>query len=854
MFSFGSFVLGGAAVAATSSLYRRMRTTDGQSPLMREVRGLFRDLRDLASARIVEAVETVKPEAAEIKNAVGRRTLKFRTSVAQTAEDAQLVVTVVADEIGSVVDDIKERELRPFASNVRDHWTAWREVVAEDDGVLTDAARAARDLTGSTAARLASASEAVFGANPLGRLEEGARKRSLAVTPRAVWRSLRQAGSLVFDDTRTRQMDEMSRAEGAARKEIAFAELAIDRYLRVSATALAAATIGVFLLPPFKIVSGALILWGALPVFRGTYEDLVHKRRVTVKLLDSVAFAGLVAGGYFMICSVTLTIFHASTKMMLKTEDQSRALLANLFGQQPSFVHILVDGLEVEIPFENLQCGDTLVVHTGQMIPIDGVVIQGSASVDQHVLTGESQPAEKEPGDNVFAATFMLAGRLEIHVEKTGAETAAAQIRNLLANTTDFRTAIQARWRDIADKTVLPTFGLAGAALAFLGPTSALAVINSNYTAVMKVASPLGMLNYLQRASRAGILIKDGRALERAVKIDTVVFDKTGTLTEPQPKVGRIFCFNGAHEDEVLTNAAAVEANQSHPVAQAILHAAAARGLTWPALELARYELGYGIAARIDGRLVQVGSARYMTMLGLAATADFAPVRESIEGQGASVVYVAFDDRMAGAIELRPSLRPEAKEIVKSLKAAKLKLYIISGDQPAPTAALASELGIDDYFAEVLPQDKSSMVEKLQREGRHVCFIGDGINDAIALKKADLSVSLRGASSLATNTAQVILMDESLRQLPQLFEVTSSYNANLKTLITTTFVPGFISLAGVFVLGAANGFALLLFNLSMITGLVNAIWPALQNIDETATDIAIAAPESKSEAAAGEVQ
>jgi Cu2+-exporting ATPase len=195
-------------------------------------------------------------------------------------------------------------------------------------------------------------------------------------------------------------------------------------------------------------------------------------------------------------------------------------------------------------------------------------------------------------------------------------------------------------------------------------------------------------------------------------------------------------------------------------------------------------------------------------------------------------VYVAFEDKLAGAIELRPTLRPEANEVVQKLKNLGLTLYIISGDQAAPTQALASELGIDHYFAEVLPQDKSGMVQKLQKEGRRVCFVGDGINDAIALKQADVSVSLRGASSLATNTAQIILMDESLRQLPHVFEIAGEYDANLKTLMTTTFVPGFASLAGVFLLGTGNGVALTLFNLSMIAGLVNAIWPALKNLDD----------------------
>ena len=653
------------------------------------------------------------------------------------------------------------------------------------------------------------------------------------MSPRGAWRSLKQAKDLIFDDSRDRQIEEFAAADGdSVRSQIAIAEASVNRYLKVAAYSTLASLGGVLFFPPLKVVSAGMILYAAYPAFKGAYTDLREHHRISMRFLDSLSFIGLIAGGYFLICSVTATIFHASTKMMLRTEDRSRRILANMFGQQPRSVHVLIDGAEVEIPFEQLAIGDTLVVHAGQMIPIDGVIAAGTAAVDQHVLTGEAQPAEKGPGDPVFAATVLLAGRIEVRVEKTGVQTAAAQIRQVLANTTDFRTAIQVRWRDVADHTVLPTLGLSGVALAFLSPLSALAVINSNYVAVMRVSSPLGMLNFLQRASQAGVLIKDGRALEAASQVDTVVFDKTGTLTETQPSVGRIFSFGDSTDDDLLTYAAAVEANQSHPIAQAILQAARARNLTWPGLEEARYEVGYGIEARIGERLVHVGSARYMAMQGIEPPVEFQSRREAMQARGSSVVYVAFQDKLAGAIELKPTLRPEAKEVVERLKKLKLTMYIISGDQAAPTEALATELGIDNYFAEVLPQDKSRMVEKLQQEGRRVCFIGDGINDAIALKKADVSVSLRGASSLATNTAQIILMDESLRQLAQLFQVAGDYDANLKTLLTVTFAPGLVSLAGVFLLGWGNVAALSLFNLSMIAGLVNAIWPALQNLEE----------------------
>lgn len=801
-----------------------------EAPLVNDLRLLIADVRMAASAVYADAIRP-----------------KTRRMTLVIKEEAKFVALQVYEEAQAVAE-VAAVELQPVRKAVNEEWQALKEAVTDDEGIIADSAHAAREfLTYAT-----SQAGKAFADSPMGRITPDA-KRNMPLTRRAVWRSLKQAREMVFDDTRGRQMEAVSEPEdGTARSQLAVAEQTVNRYLKLAASSVAVAAVGTLVFAPLKLASGAMILYAAYPVFRGTVDDLVNKRKITIRLLDSISFIGLLAGGYFLICSITATIFHASTKMMLKTEDRSRAILANMFGQQPRAVTVLMEGVEVEIPFDHLAVGDTLVVHAGQMIPIDGEVTGGTAAVDQHVLTGESQPAEKGVGDSVFAATMMLAGRIEVKVQKAGSETAAAQIRDLLANTTDFRSAIQARWRDVGDRTVLPTVGISGVAWSLFGPGAALAALNSNYVAVMKVASPLGMLNFLQRASQAGVLVKDGRALESAVKVDTVVFDKTGTLTETQPHLGGIHLFDGMAENELLTYAAAVEANQSHPIAKAILEAAQARGLALPALEQARYEVGYGIEAVISGLIVRVGSARYMSMQNIAMPGEFVEKRAQMQSKGASVVYVAVGDRMRGAIELRPTLRPEAKAVIAQLKARDLKLYIISGDQAAPTEALATEVGIENYFAEVLPQDKSLLVEQLQKEGRRVCFVGDGINDAIALKKADVSVSLLGASSLATNTAQIILMDETLRNLDKLFEVAKDYNGNLNTLMTTTFAPGVISLAGVFLLGATTTTSLLFFNLSMLMGLVNAIWPALQNLEETdAAEVpaASADPEIVTEAA-----
>lgn len=827
MFPLAVAAIGGAAVAAGLYKKRKNQPARGERRLQGAAFAVYAEvqttLQDLET-EVQPLRQAIEVQRRKLTVVMARSATTMKSQFEAIREEVQIVAISVYEEAQTTLQQVADKEIKPL-----------QEAFSHQGPVI--------DVKPTPAWEFRDAIK-----NPA----NGKRPR---LTLKTVRQAIKQAKDLVLsDDTRSRQFDQMNGpADGSARWQISQAETVVNRYLKVAASSVGVATLGVLLIPPLKLVSGVMILYAALPVFKGAIHDVAVERRISIKILDSVSFIGLLAGGYFLICSLTSTIFHASTKMMLKTEDRSRQMLANMFGEQPRTVWVKVDGKEVEIPFEELSVGNTLIVHAGQMIPVDGVIADGTASVDQHVLTGEAQPAEKGVGDPVFAATMLLAGRIEVRVEKAGSETAAAQIREILANTTDFRTAIQARWRNVADHTVLPTLGMSAVALAVLNPASALAVVNSNYVAVMKVASPLGMLNFLQRASQAGILIKDGRALEVACTVDTVVFDKTGTLTETQPHVGEIITFDGLEENEVLQLAAAVEAKQSHPIAQAILEAAQARKLELPELEEARFEVGYGIQARVGDRLVRVGSGRYMKMERISLPQGIGERQAEMQEKGASVVFVAFDDKLAGAIELRPTLRPEAKDIVSQLKQRGLTVYIISGDHRAPTRALASELGIDHFFAEVLPQDKSRHVEELQQQGRRVCFVGDGINDAIALKKANVSVSLLGASSLATNTAQIILMDESLRQLDKLFEVARDYDSNLKTLMGTTFGPGFVSLASVFLLGTGNGTALALFNLSMLAGLVNGIWPALQQQVQEDPKLPAASDINQAPAAAGTV-
>lgn len=586
----------------------------------------------------------------------------------------------------------------------------------------------------------------------------------------------RYVDPLLIDRTRSEQLAEL--AAGRARKPSAH-EQAINRHIAIGIGAVA--TVGLahltaLPLAPLVIVTGFYL---TIPLFRICWQIGVKERRLSVAHLLAAYFVGMWLGGYYTIGAIGMILLGVAQKVMVLCEQSLHDNLVTIFGQQPHQVWVVVDGVETEIAFAQLRVGDILVLDVGQMAPIDGIVVQGMATLDQHMLTGEAQPVEKGLGDSVLAATVVLSGRLYVQVEKTGSETTAAKIGEVLNRNEEYRLATEQKAIAIAEKSLWPMLAAGAVALPLVGPSSALAILGSNFTMNMVALRPLTILNFFNTASKQGILIKEAAALERIKALTTIVFDKTGTLTLEQPQVVALHPYNGYQAAAVLTLAAAAEHRQTHPLAQAILAAAAQRGLAIPAVEEAAYAVGYGLHVQVAGQQVRVGSLRFMQSEGIPLPVELTALQTSVAELGHSLVFVAVADVLAGAIQLQATIRPEAKAVVAQLQAQGFTLYIISGDQEAPTRQLAAELGIQHYFAGVLPADKADLVCKLQAEGHKVCFVGDGINDAIALRQADVSVSLRGATTAATDTAQVVLMNTDLRQLHTLLQLAQELDQNI---------------------------------------------------------------------------
>ena len=545
-----------------------------------------------------------------------------------------------------------------------------------------------------------------------------------------------------------------------------------DLHLPLCTASLPLAAAAQFLAPPLLPVAAALFLYTSIPTFRNAREVLFVERRLGVDVLDAIVVVGCLGTMQIFPGTVLCWCLGFGRVLVKKTQDDSKRLLLNAFGKQPRYVWLYKDGVEVQVSMDRLQAGDVIVVNTGEVVPVDGFIKEGMAMIDQHALTGESTPAEKGIGDRVFASTVMVAGKVYVEVEKAGNETASAKISQILNDTAGYKLTSQHKGERLADKAVIPTLALASVGMATLGPAGAVAILNSDFGTGIRMAAPLAMLSSLALCAHKGILVKDGRALELMNEVDTVLFDKTGTLTRERPEVGRVIACNGHDPEAILRYAAAAEAKFAHPIAKAILHAFEATGQPLPPIDDSRYHVGYGITVHIEGHAIRVGSARFMDLENIAIPPEVHAALDAAHREGNTLVMVAVDDALGGAIELQAVVRPEVRSIIEGLRKRGIKhIAIISGDHDAPTRKLAESLGMDRYFAQVLPADKADYVEKLQKEGRKVCFVGDGINDSIALKKANVSISLRGATSIATDTAHIVFMEEGLSKLCDLRDI-----------------------------------------------------------------------------------
>jgi len=443
-----------------------------------------------------------------------------------------------------------------------------------------------------------------------------------------------------------------------------------------------------------------------------------------------------------------------------------------LMELQPSLARVIRNGVEEEIPVEQIQVGDIIVVKPGEKIPVDGIVVGGHSTVDEKMITGESIPVEKKVGDEVIGATMNKAGMLKFKATKVGADTTLSQIIKLVEEAQIARAPIQ-RLADVVSSYFVPAvFAVAVASFLvwyFLGGkgfTFALAIFISVLIiacpCALGIATPTAIMVGTGKGAENGILIKGGEYLEKTHKLNTIVFDKTGTLTKGEPSVTDIVTEEDMREDELLYLAASVEKHSEHPIGLAIVERAKEKKIELA--EPTEFEAiaGHGVKAKVEGKKLVMGTLKLMKDERVFLSEELEKSANMLFDEGKTLSFVAVGKKVKGIIAVADTLKPNAVEAVKRLQKMGLEVIMLTGDNKRTAAAIAKKTGIDRYLAEVLPQDKANEIKELQREGKIVAMVGDGINDAPALAQSDVGIAIGGGTDVALETGGIVLIKDDL--------------------------------------------------------------------------------------------
>jgi heavy metal translocating P-type ATPase len=520
-------------------------------------------------------------------------------------------------------------------------------------------------------------------------------------------------------------------------------------------------------------VNTPLLLWNAYPIAKRAWRVWRRERRLNVDFLDTLAIAASLLQGSPLTGAVITWLIRLGDWIRDLTAAGSKRAVSDLLEFRQKTAWRVKDGVVVAVPASELVAGDVVVVHHGEMIPVDGEIVEGRALIDQKTITGESLPVARATGEAAFAATILREGQLKIRALRVGLATAAGQIADLVERAPTGDTRMQNHAELFADRLVLPTLALAtGTAAVTADLNRFLSLVIVDFGTGIRVAAPTSVLASITHAARAGIVIKSGGHMEKLAAIDTVVFDKTGTLTHGTPVVRDVVSYrNHLVPDHLLAIAVAAETRLKHPVAEAMRARACEQALAIPDCEEARYHVGLGVEARINGWHVHVGSERFLRQSEIRCDA-LSSDKAVLEARGESSTYVAVDGVLAGRIAYADQIRAEAPEVIRRLHALGVReTVMLTGDNGSVAGAVRRRLGLTSHFAELLPADKVEAIRALQRDGRRVAMVGDGINDSPALSFADVGIAMKHGADITHESADVVLMEDSLWKLVKAIEI-----------------------------------------------------------------------------------
>ncbi len=505
---------------------------------------------------------------------------------------------------------------------------------------------------------------------------------------------------------------------------------------------------------------------------------------------------------YFEVSAIIIAFVLLGKYMEEIIKKNSSAAVRKLLDLKPATARVIRDGMEMEIPAELVMVGETVVVRPGEKVPTDGVVLEGSSSIDESMLTGESIPVEKRPGAEVIGGTLNKTGLFRFQATRVGAETALAQIIKFVEEAQGSSAQVQ-RLADKVTGYFVPAVVLI-AIIAFIGwllagnfPQALLAfiaVLIISCPCALGVATPAALMVGVGKGAENGILIRGGEVLERAEKLSTVIFDKTGTLTRGEPSVTDVVALTNRPEHEILRLAAAVEAGSEHPLGEAIVRAAKHQMLDIPKVNDFEAIPGHGIRGEVNGDHILLGNRRLFQQQGYTVSPKVESFLTQLELDGKTAMLVGCNGLLMGIVAVADTLKPEAKEAIAALRKEKVKVVLLTGDNQRTAEAIARQVGIDRVIAEVLPGDKAQVVKEIQQRGQAVAMVGDGVNDAPALATADIGIAIGSGADVAKETGGIILVKNDVRDVVKAIRLSRATMLKIKQNLFWAFIYNTIGL------------------------------------------------------------
>ncbi|HHW48187.1 MAG TPA: cadmium-translocating P-type ATPase [Clostridiaceae bacterium] len=566
------------------------------------------------------------------------------------------------------------------------------------------------------------------------------------------------------------------------------------------------------------VIAGYPIAINAIRALR--YKILGIDALVTLAVIGA-----LIIKEYWEAAAVTF-LFMLGNYLESKTLEKTRSAIKALLSLAPDIARVVRNGAEIELSPEEVVEGDIVIVRPGEKIPVDGTVIEGSAYVNQAPITGESMPVSKDVNDGVFSGTVIESGYLKIRADRVGEDTTFSRILQMVEEAQDKKARTQ-KFLEVFSKYYTPSIMILAAAVFIITRDAelSLTLLVISCPGALVISTPVSIVAGIGNGARHGVLIKGGEIIEKLGTVKVLAFDKTGTLTEGKPKVTNIKPF-GISEEELLRLAASAEMYSEHPLAKAILEEAGSKPIgSLISPDESDIITGQGLRTKLGDKIILAGNRKLMNENGIKIPDDIEEYLKNEESEGQTTVIVADSEKIIGVISIADTLRDDVGKLIKKLKSLGIrKAVMLTGDNKRAAAAIAKRVGMDDYYAELLPEDKVSLLNKLQKEYGTAAMVGDGVNDAPALASADLGIAMGGAGAdVAMETADVVLMSNEIRKLSYAIGLSRATVKNMKQNIYFAIIVVGLLLAGVLAKVVFLSSGMLVHELSVLAVILNAI-------------------------------